>query len=138
MECHPNNLQVSTSIYNHRLNRLELVIKSAIVGLIHNKTITSPSIAYDNGESTTLMSTDADSLKGIGAMIHETWAQVIEVIVGVFLLAQEVGWVWPLPLFLIYCKFRYSFSLSHIKIYSMLLYESFRCKASTASPKSVE
>ncbi|EMR80672.1 putative abc transporter protein [Botrytis cinerea BcDW1] len=41
----------------------------------------SPSIAYDNGEATTLMSTDADSLDGIAEMVHETWAQVIEVFI---------------------------------------------------------
>lgn len=64
----------------------------------------SPSVAYENGESTTLMSTDADSLEGIGEMFHETWAQVIEVAIGLFLLAGEVGWIWPLPLFLIFCK----------------------------------
>ena len=71
------------------------------MGLIHEKTMESPSIAYDNGEATTLMSTDADSLDGIAEMVHETWAQVIEVFIGVGLLAIQVGWIWPLPLFLI-------------------------------------
>lgn len=66
----------------------------------------STSLAYDSGESTTLMSTDADSLEGIGEMFHETWAQVIEVAIGVVLLAREVGWIWPLPLFLIFCKIK--------------------------------
>jgi len=79
--------------------------RSALVGLIHDKTMRSPSVTYDDGESTTLMSTDADSLDKIPEMIHETWAQVIEVIIGVCLLAIEVGWIWPLPLFLIFCKF---------------------------------
>ncbi|GIC92891.1 uncharacterized protein Aud_009366 [Aspergillus udagawae] len=49
----------------------------------------SPSIAYDDGEATTLMSTDADSLDGIAEMVHETWAQVIEVLIGIGLLASE-------------------------------------------------
>lgn len=79
--------------------------RSALVGLIHDKTMKSPSIAYDNGEATTLMSTDADSLDRIAEMVHETWAQVIEVLIGIGLLASEVGWIWPLPLFLIYCKY---------------------------------
>lgn len=78
--------------------------RSALIGLIHDKTMNSPSITYENGESTTLMSTDADSLEGIGEMFHETWAQVIEVVIGLFLLAGEVGWIWPLPVFLIFCK----------------------------------
>lgn len=75
------------------------------MGLIHAKTMESPSIAYDNGEATTLMSTDADSLDGIAEIVHETWAQVIEVFIGVGLLAIQVGWILPLPLFLIYCRY---------------------------------
>ncbi|PCH05502.1 ABC transporter, integral membrane type 1 [Penicillium occitanis (nom. inval.)] len=62
----------------------------------------SPAVSYDNGQVTTLMSTDADSLDGVGEMIHEIWAQIIEVTIGVTLLATQVGWIWPLPLFLIY------------------------------------
>jgi ATP-binding cassette subfamily C (CFTR/MRP) protein 1 len=63
-----------------------------------------PSISYDDGEATTLMSTDADSLINIGSIVHEIWAQVIEVLIGISLLASEVGWIWPLPLVLIYCQ----------------------------------
>jgi ATP-binding cassette, subfamily C (CFTR/MRP), member 1 len=65
----------------------------------------SPSIPYDNGEAITLMSTDANNLDGIFEMVHETWAQVIEVLIGIRLLAIQVGWIWPLPLFLIYCQY---------------------------------
>lgn len=93
-------------MYQHRVNRLKLVTRSALVGIIHAKTMESPSIAYDNGEATTLMSTDADSLDGVGDIAHETWAQIVEVLIGIRLLAGQVGWLWPLPLFLIYCKKR--------------------------------
>jgi ATP-binding cassette subfamily C (CFTR/MRP) protein 1 len=97
-------LQASTAVYNHCIDRLMLVTKSALVGIIHTKSMESPSVTYDNGEATTLMSTDADSLGGIGGIVHETWAQVVEVVIGIRLLALEVGWIWPLPLFLIYCQ----------------------------------
>jgi hypothetical protein len=76
----------------------------------------SPSVTYDSGESTTLMSSDADSLDGITEMFHETWAQVIEVVIGLFLLASEVGLLWPLPLFLIFCKSRSLSPLSRVLI----------------------
>ncbi|KAB8305120.1 hypothetical protein EYC80_004415 [Monilinia laxa] len=70
-----------SSVYQHRINRLKLMTRGALVGLIHAKTMELPSIAYDNGKATTLMSTDADSLDGIAEMVHETWAQVIEVLI---------------------------------------------------------
>lgn len=97
-------LQLSTAMYRHRLNRLKVMTKSSLVGLIHDKTMNSPSVAYDNGEANTLISTDADSLDSVAEMIHETWAQIIEVLIGIGLLASQVGWVWPLPLVLIYRK----------------------------------
>ena len=103
-------LQIATAVYQHCINRLKLLTRSALVGLIHDKTIKSPSIANDNGEATTLMSTDADSLDGIAEMVHEVWAQVVEVIIGIVLLSSEVGWIWPLPLFLIYSTFVFTVS----------------------------
>ncbi|KAF2968293.1 hypothetical protein GQX73_g5239 [Xylaria multiplex] len=95
-------LALSTAIYQNSLNILKLMTRSALIGLIHEKIMDSPSISYDDGEASTLMSTDADSLDGIAEMFHETWAQIIEVLIGITLLAREVGWIWPLPLFLIY------------------------------------
>ena len=62
----------------------------------------SPSVIDDNGDVMTLMSTDAESLDGIGEMAHETWAQAVEVLIGIRLLAGQVGWIWPFPIFLIY------------------------------------
>ncbi|KAK6853983.1 hypothetical protein PG995_010795 [Apiospora arundinis] len=95
-------LGLSTAAYQNRLNRLKLMTRSALVGLIHDHTMKLASVAYDNGAATTLMSTDADSLDGIGEMVHEIWAQIAEVLIGMWLLFGQVGWIWPLPLVLIY------------------------------------
>ncbi|KAI0555381.1 putative ABC transporter [Xylaria curta] len=109
-------LALSTAKYHHSLNRLKLMTRSALVGLVHDKTMSLPSIAYDTGEATTLMSTDADSLDGIAEMIHEIWAQVIEVLIGIGLLANQIGWIWPLPLFLIYlCSHMSRFVAKHLQ-----------------------
>ncbi|KAK8078302.1 hypothetical protein PG996_004472 [Apiospora saccharicola] len=74
-------LAISMAAYQYRINRLKLMTRSALIGLIHAKTMVSPSIASDNGEATTLVSTDAESLDGIGEMAHETWAQIVEVLI---------------------------------------------------------
>ncbi|KAK0708156.1 putative ABC transporter [Lasiosphaeris hirsuta] len=94
-------LALSTATYEHRINRLKILTRSALVGLIHDKTMSLPSAAYDNGDAVTLMSTDADSLDGVAGMAHDLWAYFVEVVVGIVLLAGEVGWIWPLPLVLI-------------------------------------
>ncbi|KAK3192091.1 hypothetical protein K4F52_001718 [Lecanicillium sp. MT-2017a] len=64
--------------------------------------MSSPSLPHLEAEATTLMSTDADNLDSIAEMLHETWAQLIEVVIGIVLLAKQVGWIWPLPLVLIF------------------------------------
>ncbi|KAI0521679.1 putative ABC transporter [Xylaria bambusicola] len=95
-------LALSTAKYQHSLNRLKLMTRTALVGIIYNKTLELPSVSYDTGEATTLMSTDTDGLETIAEMVHEIWAQVLEVLIGIGLLADQIGWIWPLPLFLIY------------------------------------
>jgi len=116
-----NLFEISTAIYQHRLNRLKLLTKSALTGLIHHKAMEMPSVFYDNGEAVTLMSSDVDGLDGIAEMFHETWAQTLEVAIGVCLLAGEVGWFWPLPLFLIFRElfpFTHNFSSSYVIVCS--------------------
>ncbi|OBT47770.1 hypothetical protein VE00_02219 [Pseudogymnoascus sp. WSF 3629] len=63
---------ISTAAYQHRLNRLKLSTKSALIGLVHNKMMTLPSTMDVDGEAVTLMSTDAEGLEGITEMFHET------------------------------------------------------------------
>lgn len=96
-------MQISTAAYQHRLNRLRVVTRSALVGAIHDKAINSPSVAHGSSEAVTLMSTDTEGLDGVPEMFHEIWAQVLEVVVGIVLLSREVGWISPLPLVLIFC-----------------------------------
>lgn len=66
--------------------------------------MTLPSTINEDGEAITLMNTDAESLEGITEMLHEIWAQVLEVAIGMTLLAREVGSLWLLLVFLIFCK----------------------------------
>lgn len=95
-------IQLSKAMYSHRLNKLKLMINSALVGLIHEKVLHSASTSFDGGDVTTLISNDVESLTSVGEMFHETWAQVVEVLIGFGLLARQVSWIWPLPLVLIY------------------------------------
>jgi hypothetical protein len=83
-----------------------VVTRSALAGIIHEKTVSLPSVAHRNGEAVTLMTTDSEGLDGAPEMFHETWAQSLEVGIGIVLMSREVGWIWPLPLLLIFCRSR--------------------------------
>lgn len=94
-------LAISTTAYQHSLNRLRIMIRAGLVALIHNKTMNSYAETTSEGRVLTLASTDVDCLDGIGEMFHETWGQVLDVVIGIFLLSREVGWLSPVPLVII-------------------------------------
>lgn len=72
--------------------------RGVLVNLIYNKALNTNSDTLKEGRVVTLMSNDVDSLSDTAGEFHETWARVLEVTVGIILLAREVGWLWPLPL----------------------------------------
>jgi hypothetical protein len=91
------------------------------------------------------MSTDTDGLDGVPEMFHETWAQTLEVVIGIILLSREVGWIWPLPLILIFCRFSQLRGLFVCLLLllmrgfvSVLSYEPLCGQALTAWPESLE
>ncbi|WYZ44670.1 hypothetical protein EsH8_VII_001106 [Colletotrichum jinshuiense] len=95
-------LAISKTAYQHSLNRLKIMIRGAVVGLINNKLLSQRSSSYDDGRAVTLMSTDAANVGQAASMFHETWAQIIEVVLGLAMLAREVGWVCLVPLVIIF------------------------------------
>ncbi|KAI1107946.1 ABC transporter [Jackrogersella minutella] len=101
-------LAISNTAYQHHLNRLRIMIRAALVALIHDKTMHSYAETVNEGNVLTLVSTDVDGLDTIGEMFHETWGQVLEVMIGIAMLSWEVGWISPLPLFVIFLCSRVS------------------------------
>ncbi|KAF3400200.1 Multidrug resistance-associated protein 1 [Penicillium rolfsii] len=95
-------LAVSTSSYRHNLNRLQMMTRGAIIGLIHARSLTVETSYCQDGRALTLMSADVDSIETFAEMIHETWAQIVEVLVGTILLARQIGWLAPMPLFIVF------------------------------------
>ncbi|TKW49435.1 Canalicular multispecific organic anion transporter 2 [Colletotrichum tanaceti] len=95
-------LAMSRAVYYHRLNQLKVMIRGAVVGLINNKSFSQQSSHHDDGKAVTLISTDAGNVGQAASMFHETWAQVIEVVLGTTMLAREVGWVCLVPYVIIF------------------------------------
>ncbi|KAL1296802.1 hypothetical protein AAFC00_004431 [Neodothiora populina] len=109
-------IAVSTAIYQHHINRLRLMTRSSLMRLIHDNTMQSVGAAYDNSEAPTLISNDAVNLDGAAEMIHETWAQVFEVLIGISFLANQVDYLWLPPFILIYpCSYMSRFVAKHLQ-----------------------
>ncbi|KAK1564091.1 P-loop containing nucleoside triphosphate hydrolase protein [Colletotrichum navitas] len=95
-------LAISRTVYAHSLNRLKTMIRGAVVGLIYTKALSQRGTGYDDGIAVALMSTDAVNVGQSAEMFHETWAHIIEVILGTVMLARQVGWVCLIPITLIF------------------------------------
>lgn len=81
-----------------------------MIGLIHSRALEVRDSEAQDGRVATLVSNDVSNMEDSSRMFHETWAQFVEVFVGTFLLSRQVGWLWPLPLVLIFCKEPLDFS----------------------------
>ena len=88
-------------MYQHQINRLKIMVRGALIGLIHNQSLNISSTGSDS-DAVTLMSSDVDSVESSGEIFHETWAQLLEVIVGTVLLAARIQWFALLPLIIIF------------------------------------
>ncbi|KAK2778498.1 ATP-binding cassette [Colletotrichum kahawae] len=84
------------------------MIRGALVGLINNKSLSQHSVGFDDAKAITLMSTDAENVGQSARQFHETWAQIIEVLIGTVMLARQVGWACVVPFIMIFFCFRMS------------------------------
>ena len=66
------------------------MMRGSLVALVYDKALNIGSNVSDTGKVLTIMSTDIDSACGAGAMFHETWGMLIELVIGIFLLAREI------------------------------------------------
>lgn len=80
------------------------MIRGSLVGLIHYRSLNIQSGAHDEGNAVSLMSNDVGNIETVGEMAHEFWAQILEVIAGTVMLALQIGWLFPVPLVIIFCK----------------------------------
>ncbi|SCN63794.1 related to multidrug resistance protein [Fusarium fujikuroi] len=95
-------LAVFEALYHHRLNRLSIITKGTLIGLINNAALRQSSSSYNDGIALTLISTDTESVMRFASMFHETWAHVLEVIIGMAMLARQIRWAAPVPLVIIF------------------------------------
>lgn len=97
--------QVLSCIYHQGLNRVVVETRGALVGLVHARCLTMRDGIYDDAAAVTHMGNDVDAVDHIGIITQELLANTIEVIVGMIMLWNELGW-WALtPLAIVICEF---------------------------------
>ena len=74
------------------------MFRGSLVSLIYCRTLDLRTGVYDESAAVTLMSTDIDRIESSLEDIHETWANIIEIGLGLWLLERQVGWVCVVPI----------------------------------------
>jgi hypothetical protein len=59
---------------------------------------------FDESVAVTLMSNDTGNVAHCWDLFHELWSQVLELCIGMYLLARELGWVCISPLLVVLCR----------------------------------
>ncbi|KAJ5374337.1 hypothetical protein N7517_006343 [Penicillium concentricum] len=109
-------MAVSAAIYQHRINRLRVMVRGALVGLIHNQCLNLPNEKSQDSSALALISSDIDSIDSVGEIIHETWARLIELATGTVLLAAQIQWFAILPFIIIFgCSRMSAYVAKHLE-----------------------
>jgi len=77
------------------------MLRGALTRLISNKTLVVQDGVFDDSAALTLMSTDIDRIAVSLQNMNEVWARTLEVAIGIWLLAEQLGWIAVLPIVLI-------------------------------------
>jgi ATP-binding cassette, subfamily C (CFTR/MRP), member 1 len=91
-------------MYQYMLYRSLTLVRGAAVSLIYVTSLDSPADSHEEAKTVTLMSTDVDRAVHGLELAHETWARLLEVIIGIWLLARQVGAISVAPVIVVVCK----------------------------------
>lgn len=109
-------LAVSAAVYQHRINQLQIMFRGGLTSLIHHHSLSISATRSEDSEALTLVGSDVDSIESAGEIFHETWAQLLEVIVGTAMLVARVRWLAFLPLIIIFvCSRMSAYVANHLE-----------------------
>ena len=81
----------STAIYYHQTYRTIAMVRGALITSIYAKAVKLPSTALDEVAAVTLMSTDVQRICDALEQLHEVWAGILEIGIGIWLLTRQIG-----------------------------------------------
>ncbi|CAI7631082.1 unnamed protein product [Penicillium glandicola] len=109
-------IAVSAAIYQHQINKLRVMVRGALIGLIHHQSLHLPNEKSQDSSALALISSDIDSIDSVGEILHETWARLVEVVTGTVLLAAHIQWFAFLPVIIIFgCSRMSAYVAKHLE-----------------------
>ncbi|RSL59881.1 hypothetical protein CEP51_013857 [Fusarium floridanum] len=84
-------LAISGAWHKYMSNQLVIMYRGGLVSLIFQKTLKLKTASIKESAPVTLMTTDVDVIVAAGASIHDMWANLLELPIGIYLLHRQVG-----------------------------------------------
>lgn len=91
-------------MYERLLARINCLTRMSLIGIIYNRCLTIKDGVFDESAAVTLMSNDTENVANCGELLHELWSQVLELCIGMYLLAGELGWMCIFPPLVVLCE----------------------------------
>lgn len=85
------SIAIATGYHQHKTYRFITMVRGVLVSRLYHATLTLETEGSADQAAVSLMSTDVDTITASFQMIHEVWAGPIEVTLGIWLLARQVG-----------------------------------------------
>lgn len=85
-------MQFTRAIYRHITFQLITMVRGALVSMIFQKTLELELEAVVDSAPVTLMSTDIDGIQRGLQFLHDIWASVLAVGIGLYILQQLLGY----------------------------------------------
>ena len=85
--------KASTAQFQHRTYRVITMVRGSMVSIIYRKTLqlSAGAIALDDSKPVTLMSSDVERIGSGMEFLHESWSNVIEIMIALWLLEEQLG-----------------------------------------------
>ncbi|KAJ4130214.1 hypothetical protein NW768_007197 [Fusarium equiseti] len=84
-------LAISGAWYKHLSFQMVTMYRGGLVSLIFKKTLKLKTASVKDSAPVTLMTTDVETVVAAGSSIHDMWANLLELPVGIYLLYRQVG-----------------------------------------------
>lgn len=85
-------LAVTSTWYKHMTFQLATMIRGGLAGMVFKKTLAvNAQKVKEESAPTTLMSTDVEGVAAAGIMLHDWWASLVDLPIGIYLLYRQVG-----------------------------------------------
>ncbi|KAF5538149.1 Canalicular multispecific organic anion transporter 2 [Fusarium phyllophilum] len=83
-------LAISGAWHKHMSYQLVTMYRGGLVSLIFKKTLKLKTASIKDSAPVTLMTADVETIVAAGASVHDTWANMLELPVGIYLLYRQV------------------------------------------------